>query len=197
MMVNEDSQVPLLALPVDALKAHLRMGSGFAEDAVQDEVLASFLRAALAAVEGRTGKVLIERGFTLRLEAWRDGVAEILPLAPVQSVTSVVLLDGDGAASTVADTVYRLVPDAHQPKIAARAGRLPEPVSGGAIEVTFAAGFSTDFSGLPADLQQSVLLLAAHYYEYRDETALGDGCMPFGVTSLLARYRPMRLGLAR
>ena len=39
------------------------------------------------------------------------------------------------------------------------------------------------------------MLLASHYYEYRDETALSQGCMPFGVTSLIARYRPIRLGL--
>ncbi len=38
-----------------------------------------------------------------------------------------------------------------------------------------------------------MLLLAAHYYEYRHETALGGGCMPFGVTSLTERYRTVRL----
>jgi uncharacterized phiE125 gp8 family phage protein len=38
-------------------------------------------------------------------------------------------------------------------------------------------------------------MLAAHFYEYRHETALGSGCMPFGVTSLIERYRPLRLSL--
>ena len=38
-------------------------------------------------------------------------------------------------------------------------------------------------------------MLAAHYYEYRHETRLGDGCMPFGVSSLIERYRPLRIGL--
>ena len=46
---------------------------------------------------------------------------------------------------------------------------------------------------LPADLGQAVLLLAAHYYEFRHETQLGDGCMPFGVTSLIERYRTVRV----
>ena len=44
-----------------------------------------------------------------------------------------------------------------------------------------------------ADLAQAVMLLAAHYYEYRDETALAEGCMPFGVASLIERYRIVRL----
>ena len=41
-----------------------------------------------------------------------------------------------------------------------------------------------------------VVLLAAHYHEYRDETALAQGFMPFGVSSLIARYQPMRIGFA-
>ena len=39
------------------------------------------------------------------------------------------------------------------------------------------------------------MLLAAHYYEYRDTTALGEGCMPFGVSSLIQRYRVSRITL--
>ena len=37
-------------------------------------------------------------------------------------------------------------------------------------------------------------MLAAHYYEYRNDTGLSDSCMPFGVTSLIQRYRPLRIG---
>ena len=61
------------------------------------------------------------------------------------------------------------------------------------MKIVFTAGMAADWGGLPADLGQAVLLLAAHYYEYRDETALGAGCMPFGVTSLIQRYRTVRL----
>ena len=53
---------------------------------------------------------------------------------------------------------------------------------------------AADWGGLPDDLAQAVMLLAAHYYEYRDDTALGEGCMPFGVSSLIERYRRVRLG---
>jgi uncharacterized phiE125 gp8 family phage protein len=55
------------------------------------------------------------------------------------------------------------------------------------------AGYGAAWSDLPADLAQAVLMLAAHYYEYRHDTALSGGCMPFGVTSLLERYRPLRI----
>ena len=62
------------------------------------------------------------------------------------------------------------------------------------VEVKFRAGFGEAWDEVPSDLAQAVLLLAAHYYEYRHETALGEGCMPFGVTSLLQGYKPLRVG---
>tara|TARA_R110002051_G_scaffold100315_2_gene170639 strand:- start:3081 stop:3335 length:255 start_codon:yes stop_codon:yes gene_type:complete len=65
----------------------------------------------------------------------------------------------------------------------------------GTVSITFEAGMGSDWSQVPADLQQAVFLLSAHYYEFRHETNLSDGCMPFGVSSLIERYRPMRLGM--
>ena len=62
------------------------------------------------------------------------------------------------------------------------------------VEIEFDAGFGATWQNVPDDLKQAVFLLAAHYYEYRQETGLGEGCMPFGVTSLIERYKAMRLG---
>ncbi|MFW2543524.1 head-tail connector protein [Primorskyibacter sp. 2E107] len=195
MILVEETQVLDAALPVDALKQHLRLGTGFAEDDVQDAVLRSFLRAALASVEARCSRALITRRFVLTLNAWRDSNAQVLPIAPVASITDVTLVDGYGVTKTVDPARYRLEKDAFGPMLKARGSSLPGIARDGAAEVRFDAGYGAAFTDLPADLQQAVLLLAAHYYEYRDETALGQGCMPFGVTSLIARYRPMRLGL--
>ncbi|MDU8911071.1 head-tail connector protein [Aestuariicoccus sp. MJ-SS9] len=195
MMLVEETQVPEAALPVAELKRHLRLGTGFAEDDVQDAVLGSFLRAAMAAIEARTSKILLQRGFVLTLNGWRDPSAVSLPVAPVVSVTQLALVDRWGVATVVAPELYRLEQDADRPRLAAQGTALPTVVTGGAAEVRFAAGMASAFAELPADLAQAVLLLAAHYYEYRDDTSLGQGCMPFGVTSLLARYRPVRLGM--
>jgi uncharacterized phiE125 gp8 family phage protein len=197
MILVEEAQVPDAALPVEALKRHLRMGTGFAEDTVQDAVLASFLRAALAAVEARTGKALIARPFVLTLHRWRDPAAQALPVAPVTQIAELVLVDGFGAAQVIAPERYRLERDPVAPLLRARGAALPAIPSDGAAEIRFTAGYGAVFDALAADLAQAVLLLAAHYYEYRDETALGQGCMPFGVTALLQRYRPVRMGLAR
>ena len=71
MTLTEITGVPTAALPLAQLKDHLRMGSGFSDDAVQDSLLEGYLQAALAAVEGRTGKALIARDFRWTVSDWR------------------------------------------------------------------------------------------------------------------------------
>ena len=67
MMLTEVTGVAAQALPVQALKDHLRLGSGFSDDGLQDGLIEAYLRAAMAAIEARIGKVLLA---TLR-RRWR------------------------------------------------------------------------------------------------------------------------------
>ncbi len=194
MMLIEETAIADTALPVDQFKAHLRLGTGFAEDSVQDEVLKGFLRAAIAAIEARTGKVLIERDFSWSLSRWRDRAGEVLPVAPITAVTAVVMTDAAGVEYAIAANTYRLEQDSQRPRLRPATAMLPAIAAGESVRITFTAGLAVAWGGLPADLGQAVLLLAAHYYEYRDETTLGAGCMPFGVTSLIQRYRMVRFG---
>ena len=193
MILIEETGVPLAALPLDQFKAHLRLGTGFSDGDVQDPVLESFLRAAMAAIEARTGKVLIERSFTWKLSEWRDQQGQALPVAPVVAITDLSLRKADDTAEVVEPTEYRLEENTHRPVLRPMGHALPTIPTGGVAEIAFDAGMTTDWGTLPADLGQAVLLLAAHYYEFRHETALGEGCMPFGVTSLIERYRPVRI----
>ena len=193
MMLTEVTPVPQAAIPVAQFKEHLRLGSGFSDDGLQDALLEGFLRAALATIEGRTGKALLERDFALRLEAWRDVDRQVLPLAPVSAITGVVLIAPGGAETAIDPASYRLLPDMQRPCLVAMGGMLPSIPANGAARIGFMAGFGPDWTDLPHDLAQAVLMLAAHYHEYRSETALGAGCMPFGVTALIERYRAVRL----
>ncbi|MFN3970500.1 MAG: hypothetical protein ACK4GO_08915 [Gemmobacter sp.] len=193
MDLTETGTIPGAALPIAALRAHLRLGSGFADDALQDGLAESYLRAAMAAVEGRTSKRLIARGFLLTLEDWRAAGEQALPVAPVVSVAEVRLVDADGVAVVVDPARWRLVRDAHRPRIASTGYLLPLPPTGGRIEVAFTAGFGA-WGDVPADLAQAVFLLAAEYYEMRHEGGmrLGDG-LPQAVQALIARWRTVRV----
>ena len=192
-MLVEEAAVPDAALPVAEFRAHLRLGTGFGDESLQDPVLRSFLRAAMAAIEARTGKVLITRLFSWSLTAWREPVGQGLPVAPVSAVTGVEVVDPAGVADTVDPASYRLEQDSQRPRLRPIGAALPRVPQGGSVVVYFDAGYGPGWSDLPADLAQAVLLLASHYYEFRNETSLSNGCMPFGVTSLIERYKVMRL----
>ncbi|MCR8723626.1 head-tail connector protein [Frigidibacter sp. ROC022] len=195
MMVVELTAVPSGALPVPGFRAHLRLGTGFGEDTVQDTVLESYLRAALAVIEGRTGKALLERAFVWTLTGWRDPLGQALPLAPVGAIDSLRLFTRAGGETLVEASAYRLEQDMHRPLIRPTATSLPEIPSGGMAEIEFHAGFGPAWEDVPPDLAQAVMLLAAHYHEHRhapEERARAE--MPFGVTALIERYRALRVG---
>ncbi len=195
MILTEVTTIPDTALPLVEFKAHLRLGTGFGDEALQDSVLRGFLRAAIAAIEARTGKVLISRDFIWTLSFWRNRAAQALPVAPVRSLSAVTLADVQGGQTILDATSYRLEVDSQCPRLRPVSGLLPMVPAGGEARIGFSAGMAANWGGLPADLGQAVLLLGAHYYEYRSETALSDGCMPFGVTSLIQRYRTVRISL--
>jgi uncharacterized phiE125 gp8 family phage protein len=193
MMLVEQAAVPTAALPVAELKAHLRLGSGFADDGFQDVLVEGYLRAAIAAIEGRTAKMLILRRFLWTIEDWRDAEAQALPVAPVAALVSVNLIDAAGQPTLVAPDRYRLVADLHRPRIAARGLLLPAAPADGRIEVEFDAGFG-DWAAVPEDIGQAVFLLAGEFYDRRHEGGLdAPAGLPAAVTALIERWRTVRV----
>lgn len=192
-MLIEETAPAAEALPVAALRGHLRLGSGFelAADSAEDMALAGFLRAAIAAIEARTGKVLLTRRFRMQLDDWRDRLGQTLPLAPVVSVDLIQIDDGMGTVTEVPDDYWRLLPHGQRPMILPTGVILPHVPRRGMVSVTFTAGFGATWDKVPADLAQAVLMLAARYYEDRGQDA-GRHAMPFGVSALIERWRQVR-----
>lgn len=194
MMLIEQAVVPQAALPAQAFRDHLRLGTGFADDGAQDTLIVSVLRAAMAAIERRTGKALIARDFLLVLDAWQGCEGHGLPIAPVQALVSVTLRDRDGVATALPLVSFRLRKDMAVPRIETATGGLPVISSGGTAEVVLTAGFGPAWSDVPADLAQAVLLLAAHYHENRHAEEEGGQGIPFGILALIEKWRVLRLG---
>jgi uncharacterized phiE125 gp8 family phage protein len=191
-MLVEQGAVPVAALPVEALRAHLRLGTGFGTDGLQDGLLESHLRAALAMVEGRTGKALLQRRFLWELAAWRGFGAQAIPVAPVVALVEVALVDAAGGRTVLPAAAYRLRKDAQRPRLEPAGASLPPVPAGGRAEVMLDAGFGPHWAAVPADLAQAVLLLAAEFYETRHEGAAGGG-LPAAVTALIAPWRTVRV----
>ncbi|MCZ0960817.1 head-tail connector protein [Paracoccus benzoatiresistens] len=193
MMLIEETAPAAGALPVAALREHLRLGTGFeiAEDSAEDTALTGFLRAAIATIEARTGKVLLTRRFRMQLDDWRDRLGQTLPLAPVVSVEKIEIDDGMGTVTEIPPENWRLLPHGQRPMILPTGVILPHVPRRGMVNVTFIAGFGETWAAVPADLAQAVVMLAARYYEDRSGDA-ARGAMPFGVSALIERWRQVR-----
>lgn len=193
MMLSELTAPGPDALPIAAFRDHLRMGSGFgADDAAETAALAGYLRAAIATIEARTGKVLLSRRFRLKLSQWRDDDVQMLPLAPVSRVERIELSDAAGESRDYPTANWRLVEDTQRPWIAPTTGLLPMIDDGGSVTITFEAGFGAAWSDVPPELSQAVMLLAARYYEDRSFEGTASA-IPFGVSALIERWRSVRL----
>lgn len=193
MMLSETTVVPAVALPIDKFKEHLRLGTGFTDDDVQDALAEGYLRAALAAIEGRIGKALITRDFLLVLNGWRDGISQAIPLAPVSVINAVTIKDVVGTPTLISSSAYFLRRDLHRPKIVAAASALPSIPAGGTVEIGFTAGFGAAWANVPDDLAQAVLLLAAQFHENRHDSGERSSSLPFGVMALIERWRTVRV----
>jgi uncharacterized phiE125 gp8 family phage protein len=193
MILTEVTTILGAALPVQELKDQLRLGSGFADAGMQDGLIEAYLRAAIAAVEGRIGKVLLARQFNWRLENWRGLSEQPLPVAPVTEIVSISVFDATGTETAISDTSYTLVPDTHRPKVVARGVLFPNVPEDGRIEIVFDAGFGAIWAEVPADLKQAVLLLAAGFYENRHDTTAQPAGLPQSVQVLIERWRTVRV----
>ena len=183
MLLMEETAVPDAALPLAEFKAHLRLGTGFADDDIQAPVLEGFLRAALAAIEGRTGKALIEREFSWVLHGWQDPAGQPLPVAPVSAVLGFVLRDRADEEEVIDPALYRLERDAHRPVLRPVGRCLPMVPAGGVAEIGFRAGYGTGWGDLPADLAQAVRRVLAAGISF-------DGAADHGVSEALYLHDP-------
>ena len=151
-------------------KAHLRI----AHDS-EDELISGLIRAAREEVERATGLALIDQSWRLTLDAWPRTGLVLLERAPVRTLLSVTVFDGDGGASV-------LPPESFELDAISRPARLylamrPAPATAlNGIEIDFTAGFGEAGTDVPDLLKRAMLILVAHWYEFRG--ALGADNQP-------------------
>lgn len=192
MNLTELTTPATVSYPLAAFKDHLRLGSGFVDDSAQDDLLIACLATAITTIEARTGKVLLEREYSWEIARWHTQERQGLPVSPVSGISAVSLISPDGSETVVDPGRYGLRKDDFRPELFAN--NLPAIPTNGIARVVFAAGFGGDWSDIPADLSQAVLMLAANFYDDGGGCSAGsDGGLPFGVQMILERYRPVRL----
>jgi uncharacterized phiE125 gp8 family phage protein len=170
-------------------KAHLRL-----DDDTDDDYLAAMIPAARMQVEAGIRRVLIDQTWRLSRDDWPPGGVLELPVAPVRSITEVVVYDGDGEPITLGPGTWRL--DAGAPARLLLAEAPPAPLRRiDGIEVDLVAGYGASGIDVPQPLRQAVMILVARWYENREGYAYGivPSSIADAFEGLIAPFRRMRL----
>ena len=173
-------------VPLARARQYLRV-----DDAADDALIADLITAAARHVEQTAGIALITNQWRLWADCTPPNGLFRLPLHPVASIDEVAIRTETGwqtvsAADWQADLASR------PPRLKATVN-WPRPDGGlNAVRITFTAGFGADDTAVPEELQQAVLLIAAHLYEFREGNA-APAALPPEAASLLAPWRLITL----
>lgn len=174
-------------ITVDEARAHLRI------DHHDDDVLIDALvDAAVDHLDGINGVL----GRALVTQSWRASYHEFpsdgmipLPLAPVQSVTSIVYTDTAGDEQTLAVDRYYVQTDAARPFVERAEGTSwPEVAQrSAAVRVTAVYGYGDAATDVPAPIRHALLMIVADAYEYRETVAVGVSAAPLPMSATVDR----------
>jgi uncharacterized phiE125 gp8 family phage protein len=170
-------------------KAHLRL-----DGTVDDDLLTGLVRAARQDVEQATGMALLDQSWRLALDRWPASGTALLKVHPLRAVLSVTLYGSEGEASVLA-------PESYQVDALSRPARIhvdtapPALRAMNGVEIDFSAGFGETGADVPDLLRRAILLLVAHWYEFRAGFGPSDQPVsyPAGYGRLIAFYRAGRL----
>jgi len=172
-------------LTASEVKLHLRLTS----DTTEDTLLAAMIKRAREYCEGYTGRGLATQTVTAYLDEFPCENEIELPLAPLQSVTSIKYKNSAGTETTMTVTTQYLVDTDSDP------GRIvlpygvswpsftPYPVN--PITIVYVAGYVS----IPETLKQAMLLLIGHWYENRENTGEATKEIEFAATALMSMHK--------
>ncbi|MGE0280225.1 MAG: head-tail connector protein [Rhizobiaceae bacterium] len=170
-------------------KAYLRLQSDS-----EDDLVTGLVKAAREDVERATGTALIDQGWRLVLDAWPvNGIAMLMPF-PVKEITSVTAYGSEGEAWVVNPADYLLDANSRPARLYFETRPEPLRVMNG-IEIDFTAGFGEAGPDVPDLLRRAILLLVAHWYEFRAQVSAEDQPVsyPAGYDRMIAGYKARRL----
>lgn len=176
--------------------AHLRLTLTGSPAEPEDKTLVQAItKASVAHLDGRDGilsRALMEQTWDYSFGRFPDGDTIPLPLAPVQSITSVTYIDENGATQTMSASDYALSADTEWSPAVRLGYNKTWPSTRDtydAVTVRFVAGYASA-AVVPAPLKAAILLLIGHLYENREATApVQVHEVPLTVKHLISPYR--------
>jgi hypothetical protein len=196
--------------PVTLAQAKSQLRVDFADD---DLLIGMYIQAAREYAENYTGRAFIQQTWRLSLDNFpyykdahinmRNGLfngaylhcmAINLPRPKLMSVSSITYLDGTGTPQTLDPSLYVVDTDVEPARIVPKRNTFwpyPQIFQPNAVQVTYVAGYGTDASTVPAQVQIAILMLTAHFYANREATSQGVTVsnVPLSVNALLDTVR--------
>lgn len=148
----------------------------------EDTLITDLITAARMLAESWLGRSLISQTWKIAFDTaipFQLG----LPMGPVVSVASVVIVNQDSSTVTVDSSTYWL-------NAAKNALVLNSALSGFRIEITYNTGYG-DATAVPKPVKQGLLAHIASMYDARGDTS--DATLPEQVMGLYGPYREVRL----
>ena len=172
------------------MKQHLRVSHDS-----EDALIASLNKAAREELEQATGLALISQGWRLYLDCWPGTLTVLIHKAPVIALSAVTIYDAAGAPSPAPLSGFVLDRFSRPARVA-----VPDAITApgkklNGIEIDFTAGFGTTGVDVPDGLKRAIMLLAAHWYEFRGAETFDreSAAWPPSFERFVSRYR--RVGL--
>jgi uncharacterized phiE125 gp8 family phage protein len=172
------------------MKLHLRVSHSS-----EDALISGLIKAAREELEQATGLALIAQGWRLYLDCWPGRQTVLIHKAPVIALTAVTVYDAAGAPSSPSLSGFVLDRFSRPARIA-----IPDSVADpgkklNGIEIDFTAGFGVTGVDVPDGLKRAIMLLAAHWYEFRGAETFEreSAAWPPSFERFVSRYR--RVGL--
>ena len=158
----------------------------------EDTLIGNLAAASRAYFESSTNRQLITATWQLKLTNFPSGEI-VLPVSPLQSITSITYYDNDDAQQTWSSGEYDV-------DTASTPGRVrpsfdndyPSDSRGGTddIVITFVAGYGDASSDVPDGVLTAIKLLAANWFENRESNSpVTMTPVPMALESLVWQYK--------
>ena len=165
-------------------KAHLRV-----DHSDDDSLIAANVAAARAHVEARTGTRLYTQTVSFKTDSWDD--LESLPVAPIQSITSVSYVDTGGTTVTLSTDYYEARLFGLEPGLALKFAQSWPPMQDRSL-VTVVAVVGYGAAGTqPPEVMHAIKLMVGDMYGHRETVGSGAVSLPVAATvdALLTNHK--------
>lgn len=170
-------------------KAHMRV-----TDTAEDAYIEALITAARQHAEHLTERAFITQTWAMKLDRFSDYFGDIrLPKPLLISVSSITYVDLAGDTQTLSSSLYEVDAQSQPARVRPAYGQAwpstREQLN--AVTITYTAGFGATAASVPKSIQQAILIMVAHMFEFREPVVAGTivSEVPMSAMALLGPYR--------